>query len=100
PSKVAKKQKRIPKLVSSAIRLYEWLQRYHGRGREEKSNDVSRNFVLNFPDRKVGLSIKAIWNGMVVFTPSITNSCRARFMRVITSSRDCPLTISFAIIES
>jgi hypothetical protein len=25
----------------------------------EKSNDVSRNFVLNFPDRKVGLSIKA-----------------------------------------
>lgn len=40
----------------------------------EKSKFVSRNFVVNFPERKVGLSISAIWNGIVVFTPSITNS--------------------------
>ena len=66
----------------------------------EKSNDVSKNLVVNFPDRKTSLSINARWKGIVVFIPSITNSLSARFIRVITSSRLCPLMMSLAIIES
>ena len=55
---------------------------------------------MNFPDRNVVLSISAKWNGMVVLMPSITNSLSARFIRVITSSRDCPVVINLAIMES
>lgn len=52
-----------------------------------KSND-SKNLVVKIPDLKPGSSISRMWNGMVVLIPSITTSCKARFMRVITSSRD------------
>jgi hypothetical protein len=37
----------------------DWLTIYSPHLRDEKSNDVSRNFVVNLPERKVGLSINA-----------------------------------------
>src|SRR5690606_26468430 len=61
---------------------------------------VSKYLVVNCPERNPGSSINRMWKGMVVLIPSITNSCNALFMRVMTSSLDCPLTITLAIMES
>ena len=40
--------------------------------------------------------IRRRWNGIVVFTPSMTNSLSARCIFAIASSRVCAIVISFA----
>jgi hypothetical protein len=52
----------------------------------EKSND-SKNLVVKIPALKLGSFINFKWNGMVVFTPSITNSLKALSIVLIASSR-------------
>ena len=42
----------------------------------------------------------ALWNGIRVVTPSISNSFRARSMRFVARSRSTSQTISFATIGS
>jgi len=64
-----------------------------------KSN-VSIKAVVKSPDLNCSLSIRRRWNGIVVFTPSMTISLRARFILMMASSLVCADTITLAIIES
>ena len=50
--------------------------------------------------RKFALQLNSRFDLMVVDTPSITNSARARSMRRMASSRSSPVTISLAIMLS
>src|SRR3990172_12058641 len=50
----------------------------------------STKFVEYFPARNSGLLRSLLWNGIVVFIPSITNSSSARLILDIASSRSEP----------
>ena len=61
---------------------------------------LSRNCTSRFQFTNSSWARMNLWNGMVVFRPSMTNSDRARAIRSLASSRPLPKTISFARRES
>src|SRR5690606_462867 len=67
--------------------------------KSEKSKS-SRNVVSNCPAINAGSFMSFRWKGIVVWTPSMTNSSRARLIFLIARSRVLARTISFAIMES
>ena len=62
--------------------------------------NVSRNLVVKLPLRKSWFLMSCWWNGMVVFTPSITYSLRALLMVLMASSLVLATVMIFAIMES